>query len=608
MNPKHLTRQLLAGVLAGLLVVALLQGCSENPTPPSFENPFDADREASANPFDLEAIQNEASVILSWTMLDGFGFVTYIVQHRVDGGPWNEIATLEAEVGPAQFIFDGASPTAVNSFRVVAENGFGDRTSTNPLVPVSVNMPPVIVNETGIYAVASRHQNLVVLAGVGDTVQVSLDGNFAAGVRAVPRDPSGETPFDEIDLGQAQPGTTIAVYARTLSEVGGTVVPSARGQRGFTIAPAPAITLVRGGSAIASPLVDLTIANGGVGIDSMRFASSVEGLDEAPWRPGAAVAEDVPVADTVQSQTIHAQYARDFGFTATTTLTVQASDLSGADFSFPDLDQNRITEDPALRLRHAAVATDVRVSQFPDFHDTSWVPFPADSITVLTLVEQPDQSLYPVFAQYRNHWFQSTVRTDFVILGPAEIRVAFANPLQGQIVRGGSTLEVIGTAETFDATVPIDSVQVHLGDGWQRATGTENWEIAWEVPLLEEDTTWQLGVLARAGQYTGYGWISVTISQLAVAITAPADAAEIIRGSTVNVTGTAAPYAAGAPLDSVVVAVLDERLAATGLASWSVAWEVPEAAPEFIDLTAWAYAGGDSVSRRIQVTAVDPER
>jgi hypothetical protein len=605
MNPDRLLRQLLAIALTGLVVGAVLQGCTETPEPPTYRNPFDPDSPSSSNPFQLEALVNEADVILSWTPLEGFGLVTYIVQHRINNGLWSDVTSVGADV--TQFIFDGAEPTATNSFRVVAENEFGDRTSTNPVVPVSVNMPPVIVNANDSYTVASRLQDFSVLATVGDSVQVSLSDGFA-GALQLPRDPTGTTAVTDFDLGTAAAGSTVVVYARTLSEIGGSVIPSARGQRGFAVAGTPAISLVGGGTAIATPVVDLAIAREGAGIDSMRFAGSEEGLSDAAWRPGAPVAEDVPVTDTVAGQTIWAEYARDFGFTATTSLAVQADDLSEADFTFEDLDPNRIVDDLELRLRHDAVASELRASQYPDFRDADWVPFPTDSLTTLTLVEDPERLRYDVFVQYRNHWFQSAVRTDFVIKGPTEIRVAFTNPLQNQFVPGGGTIEVSGTAESFDATVPIDSVQVHLGDRWQRATGTTEWEIPWEVPLLEADTTWQIGVLAHAGQWTGYAWIPVTVSQFTLAITAPVAGAEVTRGSTVNVTGTATPYGGGAPLDSVVVTVIDQRLLATGLESWSAAWEVPQDAPELIGLTAWAYAGEDSLSQTVNISAVDPGR
>ena len=78
------------------------------------------------------------------------------------------------------------------------------------------------------------------------------------------------------------------------------------------------------------------------------------------------------------------------------------------------------------------------------------------------------------------------------------------------------------------------------------------------------------------------------------------------RGLPLGINGTAVPFLAGAPLDSVVVQVLDERLASPTLETWAVNWIVPTESADLIDIIAWVYAGDDSVSQRIQVTAVTP--
>jgi hypothetical protein len=205
------------------------------------------------------------------------------------------------------------------------------------------------------------------------------------------------------------------------------------------------------------------------------------------------------------------------------------------------------------------------------------------------------------------------VRADHVILSGAELEVRFTNPTAGQAVRGGGAIEVTGIASTFDADYAITAVRVHLGDGWLDADGAENWEILWEVPLLEQDTAWSLGAEVTAANAdssdirTGLAWIEVTISQLAVTIASPVPEAELVRGQQATISGTAAPYLAGAPLDSVVVTALDQRLRVDGdLAEWSVAWDVPAEGPTPLptDLEAWAHAGDDSVRARVPVVLV----
>ncbi len=613
MNPNRLLRQFLALLLLGLVAVAVLQGCAANPDQAEFDNPFDPDNAESANPFDLTATETEGQIILEWNMLDGFGFTTYYPQFRVDGDLlWTDIDTLEAVVGEAQLQFFGASPTSINYFRVTALNGFGQETSTSSVVPVPVNMPPIVNNIDSTASVISRFQTLVVAATAGDVIDVSLD-SFATIAATAPR-VDENTYFADFDLGNAESGERITVYARSVTDFGGGLppIPSATGSRTFTVSGAPTIALASGGTALATTLVDLVISDQGEGVVEMRFASSEDGLADVAWQPGDSVAYDVPVLDTVSEQTIWAEFRRDFEFDQTSTLSVQADDLSTADFSIPGLASNRIVELPDVGLLHDGVATLMRVSQYPDFNDVDWMAYTEIDTIILDRVDE--QHLYTIFTQYRNHWFQSPVRSDWVILGPGEVRVDFTNPLQDLVIEGGTTIEITGTATTFDATLPITEVAVNLSDdgGWLPATGTENWEYAWDVPLLTEDTRWGMGALARAenvntGDFeTGAAWIYVTISQLTITILNPADTDEVTRGLPTTVDGTAAPFLAGAPLDSVVVTALGERLPSFALENWSVTWVVPEDATELIDIIAYAYAGGDSVSQRIQVTAIDP--
>ena len=606
-------RLALATVLLGLLAAAALPlapGCSDDPAPPVWGNPFDP-QNADTNPFDVGAVFAGDYVLVTWNQLEGYGIATYEVQHRVAGGNWSIAGTVEATTGQASFQFPDPAPTATNEFRVIGIDEYGRRSATSGIVAASVVVPPLVSLDPDETTIATRIHDVLVEATAGDSVDVTVD-SFATWIR-LPLDPSGVTRFAAVDLGPADAnGERIQLLARTLTDLGGGLPPvySGNGYRQLTVSLTPRVTLASDGRTVARPAADVVISGEAAGIDSLRFALSEGGLASAPWQPATATIADVPLADTTLPQVLWAEFATGFGFVAVDSQAVMADPLTAADFAL-DLPGNRISQVPEITVLHDAVATRMRVSQHPDFQDAPWVAYADTSQIVL----DGDAGLYLVYAQYDNHWFDSAVRTDFVIFGEAEVQVEFAYPLQDVVVRGGSTIEVAGTAQTFDAEYPLTSVQVHLGDGWVDAAGLGNWEAAWDVPLLGEDTVWPLGAEATAKNEatgdvrTGQAWISVIISQLTVAVTAPADAGTVTAGEVTTISGTAAPFLAGAPLDSVAVIAGAERLTAAGLSSWSADWTAPtDLGNPLVEITAWAYAGGDSVSDGIQVEVVTPGR
>jgi len=614
MKPTRLLRHVPVLLLLGLLSALLILGCTEKPTAPVYNNPFDPDNPESANPFELTAIENQGTVRLFWNQLEGFGIVEYIVERRTSDSGWVSINTLAATTGQATATDADPVPTTVNDYRVVGVDEFGTETSTSDLVPVTTLVPPIISNAADTNNVYTSRQDLTVSATRGDLVELSLSEDLADPT-VLPRDADDETLFENFDLrpGFVDASTPITVYTRTETDLGEGLPPaySGTGTKNFTIVFNPTITLLDGGTTIAEPVVDLLISREAVGVDSMRFAGDDDDLMNQPWQPGAEIAHDVPVRDSVQPQTVWGAFLSDFGFITRDSLNIQADDLSTADFAL-DLPGNRISPTPAVTLLHDAVALMMRTSQYPDFHDAPWTAYSDTSEVVIEPIA--DQYVYVIYSQYQNYWFSSPIRSDWVILGDAEVQVQFSYPLQDMVVEGGTTIEVRGTADTFDATYPVTGVQTYFDDdeGWQDATGTNNWETVWEVPLLTEDTTWQIGALATAEDdnsdawKTGRAWITVTISQFLINLVEPADATEITRGTFQTISGTATPYLGGAPLDSVVVKILGERLPSPEpLEDWSVTWPVPaEGGVQLVDIVATAFAGADSLSENIQVTLV----
>ncbi len=600
----------LLAALVALPVISLV-GCTEDPEPPAWDSPFDPANPAAADPFGLTAAFDADRVVLTWNQLEGYGIATYEVQKSLDGLNFSTLGDTTAGSGEMVYVVADVTPTATNFFRIRAVDADGQAPRMSHVTPATVDAGPLLA-VLGPDPVLTRSVDLQAVTTSGDSVHLASDALFTA-PRSAPIETGGTATFADVDLGPADgPDTTFVLYARAVTVLGDDLPPaySQISSLELGVGLAPAIGLAGGGGAIASPWPDIALADSARGIARVRFATVAEDLADAPWQEAAPVLAGIPVQDTVQPQTLFAELETEFGYTASSALELAADDLTAADFSL-DLPGNRISATRQLTLLHDAVATEMRVSQDPGFGDAPWVDYADTSGHVLA----GEPGLHQVYAQYRNHWHQSPVRADYVILSGAELEVQFTNPTAGLPVRGGRTIEVTGTASTFDADYAITAVRVHLGDGWVEASGAENWEILWDVPLLDADTAWSLGAEVTAANAdssdirTGLAWIEVTISQLAVTIASPAAETELPRGQQATISGTATPYLAGAPLDSVVVTALDQRLPVDGaLTEWSVVWDVPAegATPLPTDLEAWAHAGGDSVRARVPVVLVAP--
>jgi hypothetical protein len=608
-------RHLPAMLLVSLLAAAVLVGCSERPAEPVWDNPFDPDNPSSVDPFMVSATQFNGTVTIQWTPLDGFGLVIYKIEHSTDRQTWREIGRDPAAASVGTFTHQDPVPTATNYYLVIGVDADSVETITSETVPASIVVPPVIANAANTNIVRSRYQDLTVFATQGDDVEVSLADGFADAT-SLARDPGGATVFAAFDLGETDSnGIQIPVFARTVSLFNGLPIYSETGIKYFKVDIKPTIGLPGSRLTIADVMVDVELSNDGDGVDAVRFSGKIdeEGTEYQPltdWLPGAAVVTDVPVLDTVKRQLLKAEFRSDFGgITTEDTMGIRADRLTSADFRILFPEDNRILTDSLVTLDHTATALEMRVSQFPDFHDSGWTAY--SDTSQIQIRPSPGQFVYLIYAQYRNHWFDSAIRADWFILGDGQVPVSFLNPVDGQIVEGGTTIEVAGTADTFDDSFPLTSVRAHLGDGWQPVDGLETWEVEWEVPVLFEDTAWALGALAtteNASVYsvvTGRAWINVIISRHHVRILAPTDGAEVTRGLNTTITGTSTALLP-ATLDSVVVAVLDQRLPVSGnLRNWSVDWFVPIGSDQIqADIVAWSYAGGDSVSARVQVTVV----
>lgn len=503
-----------AALLIGLVVpLALLAfGCSQNPQEPVFANPFDPRTPGSDDPFRLRALYANQQVTLSWTPLAGHGIETYAV-YRISQGIRTELGRLEPQNGAMSYVVRPPLPNLVNTYLVRGLDAAGLGVASSDVVPVEVVVPPLLATASGQTQIRSRFQDIVVRGVPGDQIEVDTLATFATAMTALVGDDSTAV-APAFDLGpRPSPAARCTLYASAVHPLGGGQPPLRSDVDRLVLRIAAGPTIVRPDSqvTVAEPVTALLVSHQAAGVQSMRFAPTVEALADSAWRPGAELVEDVPLLDTTLPQTVHAEFLSDFGFTTTTSLDLVADDLAAAAFAL-DGPGGGITSDPRVPVVCQAVATEMRLSRFPDFRDAPWRPYQARDEIVL---DGPPGS-YRVFARFRNHWFTSAVLSEAVILAGAGPWAAFTSPEAGMLIAGGETVALAGRAGSLDGE-PVVEVQVRTSaEGpWRTADGTQEWSAVWEAPLPEADTVQALGARAiTAGDEpdTAAVWIEVTVT------------------------------------------------------------------------------------------------
>ena len=251
----------------------------------------------------------------------------------------------------------------------------------------------------------------------------------------------------------------------------------------------------------------------------------------------------------------------------------------------------------------------MRIATSADFASAPWVDY--TDTTEVTLEEEDGQQI--VYAQFRNHWADSAVLTDYVIRVLQPLEVTFLAPGDGSVAHGGNQLQVRGTSVAASGGATMDSVKVDVGEGLVLAEGTDNWTYMWDIPRFTEDTVWTLRARAYSSETiedvtyvdSVTTIITVTVTQLLVAITAP-EAEALLAGDTeITVSGTALPPLDVALVDSVTVDAGEDHLVAVfGEGSdWSVVWQTPAVSEDTaMEVRATAYAGAESITTSINVT------
>ena len=582
--------------LTAAALFGLLAGCEKSADRQHLDNPFDPAGPLGGDGLQIRAIASPNQIVLTWNQPQNMGISEYILyKSESPNGPTEQLAIVaQTTATTGSYIYSYPDPTRTLWFRAQAFTAGGDFTITSLAVPASAAVGPTIIVGDTVSSLATRYPEFAVTVGFGDSLLIGFDDDYSDSIRVPVAGPDLPTVFS-LDLGAATAADTFVLHVKSWDSLGESLptvmrLPVTFAPRQRVIGASP-LQLIR-------RVIDLSIP--ATGVVQMRFAASTAALAAAPWVPGAAIYEDYELSDSANSQDIWGEFVSDFGFSTTNKLTVRPDLLGSATFKLL-LPSNRVVSTRYLVAQSTAKATQLRISESPNFAAVPWQTY-ADTLTFEISAAEGTKTIY---AQYRNDWAESAILTDFCtyVAQGADVRI-FA-PGEGDVVVGGSTLQVRGTASAGTGFANLDSVRVDFGDGlgFREVVGTENWQLNWNVPVFAADTPLVLRARAWADSVVVTDVVNVTVTQLAVAILSPLDGASVAGGSTVTISGTAVGELGGAPVDSVVVDVGGLHFTPTGTATWTASWPVPAVGVDTpADIVATAWAAGQSASRLITVT------
>ena len=571
----------------------LLPGCESKPAAPDYNNVFDGE-----DPLNPMAVIGDSTITLSWTQPQGYNIAEYILSHSFDGFEYTNFDTVEhttTDVGVG--FYSNAAPTTLHWFQVVAMNEQGERSLTSEQIAATVMMPPQVMFDTGDRELTTRFSHLTITVENGDSLAVADNPQFTDMQTYAVIQP-GEAQVVEWTLDPAPNGHKYFVYVAsfTADAWSPTRVDSAE------VSFEPTFRAAGGSATVATQIIDLIVADRGV--DSMRFAPSEAELVDKPWTPGADLFEGYELADSANPQEIYGEFAGDFGFSIVNDYTARPDPLLDVEFRLA-VPQDHVSDQSTVIGICDATASLVRYAEGLDFSAAPWLAY-SDTL-LIELSPEPGRKV--IYVQYRNDWNDSAVLNDYVDYLSQPMEVAFLAPSDGAIVLGGSALQIMGVSTAESGTESVDGVEIDTGDGngFQPATGTDQWTYLWDIPLLESDTD----VVLRARAYVGEGEeqesvttaIMVTISQLTISIVTPADDDVVEAGVELEITGTAAPFIDGPELDSVSLQINGEDVDTFGEEDWSATWLVPDYAEDTpVTIVATAHAGADAVADTVKVT------
>jgi hypothetical protein len=606
LTPRRILAVAFVMALGVPVVFSLLPGCESSPSEPVYDNPFDPLGPDAGDPLQVQATAtNDTTVVLQWNQPQGLGITNYIISNSAfrDSG-YGEIGEKEHTSAPTtNFDYHEADPTSTHWYRVQAFTAT-DFSFTSYATPDSATTGPRVIVGTGFGRTATRFADLEITVTEGDQLRIALDPTFTESLVIVPAGEPG-VPLDlTYDLGPASGNNEIkTLYVVSFAD-GFESVPSVQE---IEVDFKPAFTVVGDPNTLASRTVDLAIPTEGV--VNMRFFAEWADTATTPWVPVSDTYIGYQLSDSANPQFIRGQFQGDFEFDSLVEHGVTPDLLTAVTFHLL-LPADHVTDQSTVLGVSSAVATQMRHSESADFSSAPWVAY-ADTLPI-SLSLEPGQKV--IHVQYRNDWTQSGTLTDYVIhvIQPAE--VSFWAPLDGDVIMGGSVFQVRGASTIGSQGGSVFLVKFDPGDGngFVNAEGTETWSYLWDVPIFTADT--QLVIRAQAFYgpnpdelETVTTAITVTVTQLVVAITDPVDGADLIGNKTINFAGTAAGILNGAPLDSVTIDIGDDHLLASGTTNWSAVWESPLLdADTTLPLAATVWAGGETAMTSIDVNLVRP--
>ncbi len=591
-------RNILIAILLALLTpmaLSLLSGCDSKPDAPDFNNPFDPNGPYGGDPFELIAALGDTSITLIWNNIQGFDLATYEVLHSLSFfGEFFSIGTIEIpDQEDANFIYADPDPTTSHYFKIQAYDSQGNFTLTSYITPVvATTLARVVIDEGGTQA-ASRHINIRINVTSGDSLRISQAGHPESET-VLPADDTGAPVLLAWDLGAVSSNDTtltINVAVQNNSSLGDTnkVV--------LDVNFSPTFALSQGGNRVAELYPPFTIKSDGV--LSMRFADTLENLDDQPWIDGTDTYSDYLLVDTANPQTIHAEFLGDFGFSAFRQFVVSPDILTEVSFHL-NLTPDHISDTTVVEAISDANATLMRFSESLDFTTIPWVAY-SDTSTI-TLSPGPGEKT--IYAQFRNDFADSPILTDYVIHLTQPVEVAITAPSENDLLLGGGFLRVQGTATAPSGIALVDSVRFDGGDGFVAVEGTNNWTIMWQVPQFDEDTDLTIRARAWSGGESATATMNVVVSQLIVGINSPADGDTVFSNTDVEVSGFAFPATGGAAVDSVTVGIGGEVGLAVGTEAWSFGWHVgavDEITEVVVEATAFAGINQHSTQTTIKI-------
>ncbi len=606
MTPRRLTTIAFVLALGVPAVFSLLPGCENTPSEPVYENPFDPLGPDAGDPLKVQATAtNDTTITITWSQPQDLGITRYIISRSAyRDSQWSELDEMDHTDNPnTTYLYNRPDPTSTHWFRIQAFTST-EFSITSYATPDSATTGPRVIVGSGFGYTATRFTNLEITVAQGDQIHIALDPTFTDFLRIVPAGPPNVPINLTYDLGPAARNNEIkTLYVVAIADD----FESLHSVQNIRVEFKPAFKVVGDPKTLATRTVDLAIPTEGV--LNMQFFPEWEDSATTPWVPVSDTYTGYQLSDSANSQFIRAQFQGDFGFNSQVELQVTPDLLTGIVFRL-DLDEDHVTDESTVKGLSSAVATHMRYSESADFTSAPWVAY-ADTV-LINLSPTPGHKV--IYVQYLNDWTQSGTLTDYVIHVTQPAEVSFWAPLEGDVVRGGSVFQVRGGSTVGSEAGSVFLVKFDPGDGngFVNVEGTETWSYLWDVPHLTADT--QLVIRAQAfygpnpdDLETVTTSITVTVTQLAVAITDPVDGANLAGNKIVNFTGIAAGVLNGAPLDSVTIDIGADHFPASGAANWSAEWTAPLwNADSTLTLAATVWAGGDTAMTSIEVNVIQP--